>query len=115
MKWARSPIFASWVGGLVLLLLSICHQAAAENSGQWVRATDSDGNTIWLAENRRPALYTQNFGDCMGDSLINVTRFDAAYYKDNMTVVFHLAGNTAVKNESVMSKSGILPLSVNFG
>ena len=41
----------------------------------------------------------------MGGSTVNVTRFDAAYYKDNMTVLFHLEGNTAVKNESLMSKT----------
>lgn len=39
----------------------------------------------------------------MGGSSINVTRFDAAYYKDNMTVLFHLGGETALKNESIMS------------
>lgn len=54
-------------------------------------------------DDRRPALYTQNFGDCLGSSAVNVTRFDAAYYKDNMTVLFHLAGNTAITNGSVMS------------
>lgn len=49
-------------------------------------------------------MYTQNFGDCQGDSLINVTRFDAAYYKDNMTVLFHLEGNSALANENLMCK-----------
>lgn len=62
------------------------------------------GNRIYLEDNRQPALYTQNFGDCQGDSLINVTRFDAAYYRDNMTILFHLAGNTALTNESLMRK-----------
>ena len=70
-------------------------------------ATDANGGRIYLEDNRRPALYTQNFGDCQGDSLINVTRFDAAYYRDNMTILFHLAGNTALKNESLMRKSEI--------
>lgn len=68
-----------------------------------IQAQDSNGHPILLRDDRKPALYTQNFGDCQGDSLINVTRFDAAYYKDNMTVLFHLEGNTAVKNESLMS------------
>jgi hypothetical protein len=55
--------------------------------------------------NRYPALYTGDFGDCMGgQSLINLTSFDAAYYADNMTVIFNLAGTTNLRNESVMRK-----------
>lgn len=56
------------------------------------------------SDDRRPSLYTGQFGDCKGSSAVNVTRFDAAYYKDNMTVLFHLAGNTAIANESLMSE-----------
>ena len=67
-----------------------------------VEYTDDDGTSILLLDDRKPALYTQNFGDCLGSSAINVTRFDAAYYQDNMTVTFHLQGNTAVANESLM-------------
>ena len=37
-----------------------------------------------------------------GQSLINVTSFDAAYYADNMTVLFHLSGTTNMRDESVM-------------
>jgi hypothetical protein len=55
-------------------------------------------------DDRRPSLYTGRFGDCKGSSAVNVTRFDAAYYRDNMTVLFHLAGNTAIANESLMSE-----------
>lgn len=69
----------------------------------WIQTTDSAGETIYLRDDRKPALYTQDFGDCLGSSLINVTRFDAAYYQDNMTVLFHLEGNTNVANESIMS------------
>jgi hypothetical protein len=43
----------------------------------------------------------------MGGSTINVTRFDASYYKDNMTVLFHLAGNTGVANDTVMLYIGV--------
>ena len=68
-----------------------------------VEAMDAEGNTYLVADNRKPSLYTQNFGDCLGSSSINVTRFDAAYYQDNMTVLFHLEGNTNVANESLMS------------
>ena len=57
-----------------------------------------DGNqpVVYLEDNRKPALYPANFGDCLGSGSINVTRFDAAYYQDNMTVLFHLAGNQSV-------------------
>lgn len=40
-----------------------------------------------------------------GSSLLNVTSYDAAYYADNMTVLFHLMGTTNLKNDSVMSMS----------
>lgn len=37
-----------------------------------------------------------------GQSLINLTSYDAAYYADNMTVLFNLAGTTNLRNESLM-------------
>ena len=94
---------ASWSDLLLLLVsfLSLAGFSSSENN-QYVRSTDSSGNTIYLEDNRKPAIYTQNFGDCLGSSLINVTRFNVAYYADNMTVLFDLAGNTNVANESVM-------------
>lgn len=52
---------------------------------------------------RTPALYTQDFGDCLGgQSLFNITKFDAAYYSDNSTVLFHLDGQSSIANESLM-------------
>ena len=92
---------------LVLSLLSLIDPTLA-GATKYVQTTTNDGDVLYLADNRKPALYTQNFGDCQGDSLINVTRFDAAYYQDNMTVLFHLEGNTATTNESLMST--VLPL-----
>ncbi len=71
---------------------------------QWISAINEAGEEVLLADNRKPALYTGDFGDCLGSSIVNVTRFDAAYYKDNMTVTFHLTGNTAVNQESLMSE-----------
>lgn len=93
----------SWSRLLLLAVpfLSYIHSGCAANT-KYVQYTNDNGQAISLADDRRPALYTQNFGDCLGNSLINVTRFDAAYYKDNMTVLFHLEGNTAVANESLM-------------
>lgn len=93
----------SWAGVffITLSLLSLIHPTFAAEK-KYVQYTTEDGLTLDLADDRKPALYTQNFGDCLGGSLINVTRFDAAYYKDNMTVLFHLEGNTAVANESLI-------------
>jgi hypothetical protein len=106
MAAGRSSLLASWLGFLLLVgaFLSFAKDSSAATSqdSQYVQYTNSDGQVVWLADNRRPALYTQSFGDCMGDSLINVTRFDAAYYKDNMTVLFHLAGISALTNQSLM-------------
>ena len=94
----------SWSTTLFLLLsfLSFVNLTATQDT-QYVQATTSSGDTVYLRDDRKPALYTQNFGDCLGGSLITVTRFDAAYYQDNMTVLFHLEGNTNVANESIMS------------
>jgi hypothetical protein len=76
---------------------------AGEVVKEYIEGTDAKGVTRLLANDRFPALYTGDFGDCLGgQSLINVTGFDAAYYTDNMTVMFHIAGNTNLKNESVM-------------
>ena len=91
-----------WAAGL-LALFALATISLADKV-QYVTATDASGNPVYLKDNRKPSLYTGNFGDCLGgSSSVNVTRFDAAYYKDNMTVLFHLEGNTAVQNESVMS------------
>lgn len=78
-------------------------------------ATDSAGNRVYVPDNRRPSLYTQSFGDCQGNSLINVTRFDGAYYRDNMTVTFNLEGHTSVKNDTVMRELTVAPLDVSRG
>lgn len=88
---------------LPLLSFFPTFQIALADDQQWVQATDNDGNVIYLLDDRRPALYTADYGDCMGGSLLNISRFDAAYYKDNMTVLFHLAGSTQLQNESLMS------------
>ena len=98
------PALHFGVIGFILVFFNLCSLCRADNTTQLIAAQDADGNAIWLRDDRKPALYTSTFGDCQGDSLINVTRFDAAYYHDNMTVLFHLEGNTAVKNESLMSE-----------
>lgn len=93
----------------LLVLLSSLQIAASKiikintTSGEWIPYPDpSTGDTIWLENNRRPSLYTGDFGDCMGNSLVNVSRFDAAYYKDNSTVLVHWAGSSDFANQTVM-------------
>lgn len=104
---ARSN-FRQWSFALLLAILTFIGLVAADRPG-YVTAT-IDGQQYLVRDNRRPSLYTANYGDCMGGSSINVTRFDAAYYKDNMTVLFHLGGETALKNESIMSKFSFHPI-----
>ena len=97
---------AAWLYGTLLLisLFSIAPSVhAAENSDRVCDVgKDAKGNPICLNVNRQPALYTSTFGDCLGGSIIDVTRFDAAYYKDNSTITFHLQGNTPITNLSLM-------------
>lgn len=108
MEWRLllSPVL------LILSLLSLLPQSFAQtaevttiNGVRYVTATDDNGQSVYVRDNRQPSLYTGNYGDCLGDSSINVTRFDAAYYKDNMTVLFHLAGDTSIVDEGLMSES----------
>lgn len=88
---------------IVLALLTITPPAMGENIS-YVTTTDASGKTVYLPENRQPALYTRDFGDCLGGSLLNIERFDAGYYSDNMTVTFHLQGTTELQNASLISK-----------
>ncbi|OCK89298.1 TRP-domain-containing protein [Cenococcum geophilum 1.58] len=101
------PFFSRSAFVVLVAFLSLFQLSLSAEDNQYVQGTDAEGNTVYLKDNRRPALYTGNFGDCLGSSNVNVTRFDAAYYKDNMTVLFHLAGNTAIKNESLMMYIGV--------
>ncbi|KAK0609351.1 hypothetical protein B0T17DRAFT_501693 [Bombardia bombarda] len=96
---AQSRVFT-----LLFLLsaLSVSIQAQATQP-EYVYGTDGSGVTRQLAVDRYPALYTGDFGDCLGgESLFNITKFDAAYYADNLTIVFHLDGHSNIKNESLM-------------
>lgn len=100
--------FASTRSAVLALVafLSLIQISLAVGPPRLIQATNEAGQVVYLSDNRKPALYTGNYGDCLGSSLINVTRFDAAYYKDNMTVLFHLAGNTQLQKESLMSMYG---------
>ncbi|KIH87378.1 intradiol ring-cleavage dioxygenase [Sporothrix brasiliensis 5110] len=106
----RRAIFKRLLPDLSILFLSVFLLGApALGAGNvnreiaYVYGTDSHGVTRQLAADRTPALYTSDFGDCLGGkSLFNISAFDAAYYADNMTVVFHLDGTSNVHNESTM-------------
>ncbi|KAI5238024.1 TRP-domain-containing protein [Aureobasidium subglaciale] len=92
---------------LAITLLAAVQSVVAASETRYITSTNAAGETVYLADDRRPSLYTGRFGDCKGSSAVNVTRFDAAYYRDNMTVLFHLAGNTAIANESLMMYIGV--------
>lgn len=83
---------------------------------QYINGISLDGVSSSLALDRTPALYTGDFGDCIGgESLLNVTKFDAAFYYDNSTILFHLDGTTNIRNESVMRKAGQYPRAGTLG
>lgn len=85
-----------------ILIFSLLSAVAAKDT-QYIFGTSITGVTQQLAVDRTPALYTGDFSDCLGgQSLFNITKFDAAYYTDNSTVLFHLDGQSSIKNESLM-------------
>ncbi|KAJ4369145.1 hypothetical protein N0V83_006229 [Neocucurbitaria cava] len=90
---------------LWLIALSLAGFALADDPEYVVAIID--GQKMRVRDDRQPALFTADYGDCLGDSAINVTRFDAAYYKDNMTIIFHLAGETALANDAIMMYIGV--------
>lgn len=101
-----SPSPRTWIL-FATILTCLTRFTLAEEKKTYVTYTNDQGVTEYLEDNREPSLYTRDYGDCQGDSVITVTRFDAAYYKDNMTITFHLGGYTAVSNESVMMSIGV--------
>ncbi|KAI5917664.1 hypothetical protein F4810DRAFT_716261 [Camillea tinctor] len=91
--------------GVALMVPAICAQETV-----YINGTGLDGATRQLALDRTPALYTGNFGDCLGgQSLLNVTRFDVGLYYDNSTFLLHLDGTTNIRREDV-----ILYISLNM-
>lgn len=97
-RWATAL-----VSTLALVGTSIPTVDAQSETRATLQGINAKGEVKTLLVDRYPALYTGNFGDCMGgQSLINLTSFDAAYYADNMTVLFNMAGSTNLRNESVM-------------
>ncbi|KAG6004686.1 hypothetical protein E4U21_000841 [Claviceps maximensis] len=92
----------------ILALTSSCLSTAEARKTVYTRDLGLDGGgngniNRGLDDSRYPALYSGDFDDCLGgESLFNVTRFDAAYYADNLTVLFHLDGTTNLRKEDVI-------------
>lgn len=103
-----SSCLASWASMLlcfVAILATFVASVEAQDE-ETIQGTNGKGETNTLLVDRYPALYSGDFGDCLGgQSLINLTSFDGAYYADNMTVLFNLAGTTNLRNETLMCKS----------
>jgi hypothetical protein len=91
-----------WIA-LLALLFALVPSAKAD---QLIPYTNAQNEVTYLDDDRRPSLYTETFGDCLGSqkSLITVDRWDAAFYKDNLTIAFHIGGLTNLTREAVMGK-----------
>lgn len=103
MSSARAGVFRVFPLALALLTLLLAVSALDK---VYINGDGIDGVSRKLPVSRYPALYTGDFDDCMrGESLFNVTKFDAAYYADNLTVLFHLDGTTNIRSENLIRAS----------
>ncbi|KAK0669545.1 putative flavin carrier protein 2 precursor [Cercophora samala] len=103
---------ATWTSSrsLLTMLLHIILFTSLSRAAKvmFTTGTDVHGVTRELAANRYPALYTGEYGDCMrGKSLFSITKLDAAYYADNMTIVLHMDGTSNLRNESLMMRIAV--------
>lgn len=90
---------------LLLLYFLIFATVSQARAVTYSTGTDKDGVTRQLAADRDPSLFTGDYGNCLGgESPFDVSKYDAAYYADNMTIVFHLEGSSHLDNEILMSK-----------
>lgn len=100
MSRSRLPI---WVLVTTLAFTSCFLPTANARETVYIKGLGLDGVNRDLDVSRYPALYTGDFYDCMGgESLFNITKFDVAYYADNLTVLFHLDGTTNIRKEDIM-------------
>ncbi|KAK8093059.1 hypothetical protein PG999_014646 [Apiospora kogelbergensis] len=85
------------LGSAVFLSTSCARETA------FINGVSLDGVRNQLAVDRTPALYSGDFGDCLGgQSLLNVTKLDVSFYFDNSTISWHLNGNTNLQSENLM-------------
>ncbi|KAK8103157.1 hypothetical protein PG984_016303 [Apiospora sp. TS-2023a] len=91
----------AWLPALGSAALLLSTSWAKETA--YINGVSLDGVRSELAVDRTPALYSGDFGDCLGgQSLLNVTKLDAAFYFDNSTISWHLDGNTNLRSEKLM-------------
>ena len=98
---------ATFFANIIILLVTSISSFGAVDASLLPQALTRRADNTNLDPNRQPALYTENFGDCLGGSLLDITRFDAAYYADNSTVVFHLQGTSTVSGIMLMMQIGV--------
>ncbi|KAF2669049.1 TRP-domain-containing protein [Microthyrium microscopicum] len=93
----------------LISLITLPIFAKTEDTAGLIPYTTNDNELIYLENNRKPALYTGDFGDCLGTqkSSLNLDRFDAALYIDNMTITFHISGDSNLTSEAVMLYLGV--------
>lgn len=107
--FTMSPTRQPPLAAVLLLAIALsCFLSAvlADDDKVYIKGTGIDGVSRDLEVSRFPSLYTGDFDDCLGGgSLFNVTKFDAAYYADNSTVLFHLDGTSNIRKESLIRRS----------
>lgn len=63
---------------------------------------------ITSVDDRKPSLYTQDYGSCMSNSPIQINNYHGAFYRDNMSLTFSFDGMADVHYDDSL----ILMLSV---
>lgn len=91
------------MAGRLLLSASLLLAGAWSGMGQATSVTEVGSSVAEDNGTRHPALYSQEFNDCLdGRSLINLTEFDVAYYPDESTVTLRLGGMTDIQRDDTM-------------
>lgn len=98
-----APLMSRLPAWPVAIIFALLWSSVAARDDGYVDAR-IDGVDYLVRDDRQPALYTLDFGSCMSDSTFTVDRFDAAYYKDNMTILFNMDGVTTLQNVTSRSK-----------
>ncbi|OJJ43907.1 hypothetical protein ASPZODRAFT_73451 [Penicilliopsis zonata CBS 506.65] len=98
---SRISFVAGWRGVFTFLLLFFLSTPSTAGTA-YVTIDEANGEEVSVPDDRRPSLYTKDFGDCQSDSIIQLSRFDGAFFRDNMTVTINMDGTTTAENENVM-------------